>query len=317
MSDGGRPGFPIGVVCRLTGVAQETLRAWERRYGLVKPGRSSGRNRLYSQDDIRRIGLVKQLVDAGHPVGSIALLDDRQLEALRAATQAPAPARESAVEALPATAPVVVVGKVLAARVLRDPRSPGLESAIAVPAVEDLRQGQADGGVLAIDMPTLQPGTADQVARLKALAHARAAVVIHEFAPRDAIEAVESLGVICLKAPVEPTALGRACAALMEKAGSPTGPGGASAASRRFTAEQLASIVARKPTIACECPRHLVDLISSLAAFERYSGECEHRSPADAHIHRELQRMAGSAIAMVEASLERVLAFEGVVLEKQ
>jgi hypothetical protein len=50
-------------------------------------------------------------------------------------------------------------------------------------------------------------------------------------------------------------------------------------------------------------------------AFERYSGECEHRSPADAHIHRELQRMATAARGLVEAGLERVLAFEGVVLE--
>jgi hypothetical protein len=84
---------------------------------------------------------------------------------------------------------------------------------------------------------------------------------------------------------------------------------------RRFTPEQLAAIVALRPSIACECPRHLADLISSLVAFERYSGECEHRSPADAHIHRELQRMAAAARGLVEAGLERVLAFEGVVLE--
>ena len=315
MLDGGQPGFPIGVVCRLTGVAQETLRAWERRYGLVKPGRAGGRNRLYSQDDIRRIGLVKQLVDAGHPVGSVATLDDRQLEALREASRVTA--REPAVAASPGAAPVVVVGNILAARILRDPRPSGLEAAIAVPAAEDLRQGQAAGGVLVVDMPTLHPGAADHVARLQALARARAAVVVHEFASRDAIAAVESLGVICLKAPGDAAAIGRACAALLEAARSAAERVGGAPTGRRFTPEQLAAIVARKPAIACECPRHLADLISSLAAFERYSGECEHRSPADAVIHRELQRMAASARAMVEAGLERVLAFEGVVLERQ
>ena len=314
--DGGQPGFPIGVVCRLTGVAQETLRAWERRYGLVKPSRAGGRNRLYSQDDVRRIAMVKALVDAGHAVGSIATLDDRQLEALKAATQSPL--REPAapvVSAAAGAASVVVVGQALAARVLRDPRPHGLEGAVGVASPEDLREGQAGGGVLALDMPTLHPGAADQVARLMVRAGARSAVVVHEFAARDAVAAIGALGVTCIKGPVEPAALGRVCASLLEAGAIPLHAGLSTAAARRFTPEQLAAIVARKPTIACECPRHLADLISSLAAFERYSGECEHRSPADAHIHRELQRMATTARGLVEEGLERVLAFEGVMLD--
>ena len=313
--EGSQPGFPIGVVCRLTGVAQETLRAWERRYGLVRPDRAGGRNRLYSRDEIRRIALVKALVDAGHAVGSIATLDDRQLEALKEATGSPEREPVVAVEAAVAAgaAPVVVVGQALAARVLREPRPPGLEAAVGVAAPEALREGQAAGGVLVIDMPTLHPGAADVVARLISRAGALGAVVVHAFAARDAIAALEALGVVCIKGPVEPAALGRACASVIEAVPSREGP--AAVAARRFTPEQLAAIVALQPTIACECPRHLADLISSLAAFERYSGECEHRSPADAHIHRELQRMATAARGLVEAGLERVLAFEGVVLE--
>jgi DNA-binding transcriptional MerR regulator len=317
MVDGSQPGFPIGVVCRLTGVAQETLRAWERRYGLVKPDRAGGRNRLYSRDEIRRIALVKALVDAGHAVGSIAALDDRQLEALKEATGSPVREPVVAAEAVAAVgaAPVVVVGQALAARVLREPRPPGLEGAVGVAAPEALREGQAVGGVLVIDMPTLHPGAADVVARLMSRAGALGAVVVHAFAAREAMAAVEALGVVCIRGPVEPVALGRACASVVEAGAVPAREGLAAGGVRRFTPEQLAAIVALRPSIACECPRHLADLISSLVAFERYSGECEHRSPADAHIHRELQRMAAAARGLVEAGLERVLAFEGVVLE--
>ena len=45
----------IGELSRRTGVAPELLRAWERRYGLLRPERSPGGFRLYSEDDERRV----------------------------------------------------------------------------------------------------------------------------------------------------------------------------------------------------------------------------------------------------------------------
>ncbi|RPJ20970.1 MAG: MerR family transcriptional regulator, partial [Planctomycetaceae bacterium] len=44
--------YTMGEVERATGVPAATLRAWERRYGVPIPGRSSGRHRLYSEDDL-------------------------------------------------------------------------------------------------------------------------------------------------------------------------------------------------------------------------------------------------------------------------
>lgn len=49
----------ISEVCQQTGVAAVTLRAWERRYGLIKPKRTPKGHRLYSQEDIV---LIKQIV---------------------------------------------------------------------------------------------------------------------------------------------------------------------------------------------------------------------------------------------------------------
>jgi len=49
------PTFNLGVVIQETGINADTLRAWERRYGLPRPARTEGRHRLYSQRDIDTI----------------------------------------------------------------------------------------------------------------------------------------------------------------------------------------------------------------------------------------------------------------------
>jgi len=45
----------IGELSRRVGVSPELLRAWERRYGILEPGRSAGRFRLYSDADVARV----------------------------------------------------------------------------------------------------------------------------------------------------------------------------------------------------------------------------------------------------------------------
>ena len=76
----------IGVVARRSQIHPETLRVWERRYALVVPGRSDTGRRLYSEADIIKISLVKQLTDAGHPVSALAKLS---IDALRERLNAP------------------------------------------------------------------------------------------------------------------------------------------------------------------------------------------------------------------------------------
>src|SRR5215216_6933900 len=52
---GTTPAFNLKVVLKETGLTADTLRAWERRYGLPVPQRSAGGHRLYSQRDIETI----------------------------------------------------------------------------------------------------------------------------------------------------------------------------------------------------------------------------------------------------------------------
>ncbi len=66
--------YRIGAVSRLTGIPPDTLRVWERRYDLVAPMRSEGGGRLYSQEDVTRLSIIKRLADSGHAIGTIAEL---------------------------------------------------------------------------------------------------------------------------------------------------------------------------------------------------------------------------------------------------
>ncbi len=55
----------IGELARRTGVSPELLRAWEQRYGLLRPKRSAGGYRLYSADDERRVGAMTGALGRG------------------------------------------------------------------------------------------------------------------------------------------------------------------------------------------------------------------------------------------------------------
>jgi len=63
--------FPIRTVSELTGVNAITLRAWESRYGLIKPIRKSSGHRLYTQEHIDLINRVVGLMDRGMRIGQI------------------------------------------------------------------------------------------------------------------------------------------------------------------------------------------------------------------------------------------------------
>ena len=66
------PALRIGAVARRTGVAVTTLRAWESRYGVLRPGRTDGGHRLYSEEDVDRVLAVLRLTAQGWSVGAAA-----------------------------------------------------------------------------------------------------------------------------------------------------------------------------------------------------------------------------------------------------
>ena len=73
------PRHPIGVVAERTGLSQDVLRVWERRYTVVEPGRSPSGQRLYSDADIERLRLLSQATSTGRTISQIASLTTAEL----------------------------------------------------------------------------------------------------------------------------------------------------------------------------------------------------------------------------------------------
>src|SRR6188472_570946 len=64
----------IGELSRRTGVSPELLRAWERRYALLRPQRTEGGFRLYAQDDLRRVEAMRAHLGRGVSAAQAAAL---------------------------------------------------------------------------------------------------------------------------------------------------------------------------------------------------------------------------------------------------
>lgn len=80
--------YPIRAVSKLTGIGIDTLRAWERRYGVVTPVRDE-RGRMYTEADVARLRLLNGAVERGHTIGRLAGLSNDQLRELCGAAAAP------------------------------------------------------------------------------------------------------------------------------------------------------------------------------------------------------------------------------------
>ena len=64
--------YPIKVVARLTGLSPFVIRIWEQRYGAVKPERTGTNRRLYTDQHVERLKLLREVAQAGHNIGLIA-----------------------------------------------------------------------------------------------------------------------------------------------------------------------------------------------------------------------------------------------------
>ncbi len=104
------PQHPIRVVSQRTGLKPDLIRAWERRYGAIKPRRTAGRHRFYSDKDIERLLLLRRATSSERSIGQLAQLSDEQLRALIENDRSPEPAH---LPALPEQKPANVFDEAL------------------------------------------------------------------------------------------------------------------------------------------------------------------------------------------------------------
>lgn len=75
---------PIQLAARLTGLSTHVIRIWQQRYHAVEPRRTAANHRLYSQDDIERLSLLRDVTRAGHNISLVARLSNDELRTLAA-----------------------------------------------------------------------------------------------------------------------------------------------------------------------------------------------------------------------------------------
>ena len=334
----GGPSFHrSGAVARMLRMPVATLRVWERRYGLTQPELSPGGQRLYSADDVRRLALLKQLTDRGHAIGSLAPLDMPQLQRA-ASTHALALAatqkgeRSAAAPVAPVRAwRLAVIGAALGSRLQRPALlrrlgrpvlllGPFDDAALAAAALQG-----SDVDALLVHEPQLHEGW---LASIDAAAPAFAGVpkaVLYGFAADPVCDALATAGTVLLREPQPDAVLAQWLHSLSRMAAAAPQPAAdklamlsnASADAvppRRWDDAALTDFAGLSSTIACECPRHVAELLVQLSHFEAYSAECEHRSAADAELHAYLCRVAAESRARFEAALEHVALHEGLIL---
>ena len=90
--------YRIGTLARLTGLTTHAIRAWERRYRAHTPARAAGGARLYTDEDVTRLRLVKRLLERGYTISAIAGLEVPELSELLTPGSGTAAAGVSAAE---------------------------------------------------------------------------------------------------------------------------------------------------------------------------------------------------------------------------
>ena len=315
-----KQGYRSGEAARLAKMPVTTLRIWERRYGVVGPAKTASGQRLYTEDDVRRLTLIKLLVSRGHAIGAIARLDREQLQFLAARNAREGGSSPDAGLAASVDLRLALVGGNLAQHLRGagiDLRQYGVQ---ALTTFADLAEAGESGArrepldALLVSVDSLQDDVAAQIIALGDAVRAKAIAVVYGFGTGAAAEGLRVAGVRLYREPGSRTEFAQMLGDLCERARLQERIGDDaiwSRVRRRYDDRELETIATRSTTIACECPRHLAELVMKLSAFERYSDECTSRSARDAALHRYLGDVSNRACAMVEAALERVAREEG------
>jgi DNA-binding transcriptional MerR regulator len=284
--------YRIGTIATLTGIAVERLRAWERRYGLA-PAVRSGRTRYYSRAQLEQLTRIKQLIDEGHPIGSIAGLTPEQLK-LRATARPDATLHRAPRTGL--IGPNLLVLELAQDESTRlDVRSrwANLDAFLAERGTTEVLD------VLVVQMPVLLAHRLDAIAAAQPRARL---VALYQFATPKHLAAVQERGIPTLAWPCGWQDIEHACTST---AGLPLRAG--RAAERRFSDEELVAI-AGSAMDPYQCPQHLVELVSSLNAFAEYAANCAESVPPErGALYEQVQVSAMQARAQLELALDALV----------
>lgn len=315
--------FRIGAVAKMTGIPVSTLRIWEVRHHAFSPSKTTGKHRLYSQEDVHKAGLLKLLSRQGNAISTIAPLQVAALEKLRQPQETLASPPEAPGQAT-GTVTLAVVGAGLANRVASGKfiRQFAGSSLRVTDSFADLTQAGAAGfreqpQILLVKVNTLHDSVRQQIQQLALTQGVAHTLVVYGFAQEAVVQAMRAGGTLVRRGPVSDYELFDLIGSvlLVDTAKSldriqaaPLIP------PRKYSDDTLSRVAGISTDMLCECPRHVAELIAQLASFEQYSQECLNKNEKDAHLHAHLHAISGSARALFERALEMVAQHENISL---
>jgi DNA-binding transcriptional MerR regulator len=307
--------YRIGAVARLTGISPDTLRIWERRYEVVEPRRTPKGGRLYSQQDVTRLTMIKTLVDQGYAISTVANLPPEELNRrLNSAQPANLPPMGSGQHE------VCVVGQAISVRACNTESMPeGLEMAGAYTDIDSFLGDETECDTLVIELPFLDRNIARDLNAPELHKRARRILVIYAFSPSNIVSQLQRYGLQTLRAPVALEHIWQQCQLSQSRqidwsppdwdprvaSHDPIPP-------KRFSNEQLVHLSDVTTSLECECPHHMSSVIEQLAAFEDYSARCEVSTRKDAALHGYLHQMTARARWLMEVALEKLAEVENI-----
>lgn len=301
--------YRSGEAAKLVDMPAATLRIWEQRYGVVSPLTSASGQRLYSDVDVSRLRTIKSLVDKGHAIGAVAHLDNEQLVQL-ASGEVPASAADITHDTVLF---IAGFGDGVTAELPEGVTHEVFATVVEIPAAHE-KAGRASGMVVRVE--ALHEDTVLSIIAAARRTQCDQVLVVYAFGTRRAVDLARLEGIQMVRTS---EALLHEHEVLADFVKSLTHKNSAGSArdrlwgrsSRRFDEKTLADLAQQSTTIACECPKHIVELVVQLAAFERYSDECLSLSSADALLHQYLGDAANRAVTLFEDALAAVAAHEG------
>jgi DNA-binding transcriptional MerR regulator len=306
-----RPLYGIGTVARLTGLKPDTLRVWERRYGLGASYKSPTGRRQYTQSDVEHLQLVSALVASGSRIGEIANSERKTLEILLRGRG------RSGADAIPETKPTVVfLGEGLCDWL--EEHQGCLANVDARLARISLADAHADAfaeldrvDCLVVECSTLASSQLAMLRQLRQQLQPDKVVVTYRMCNERWLRELEGQDFRAVEFPPDPAYLafevGQCVADKQTRQGETDLGELVVAKPRQYNDRELSAARRLKSTLDCECPRHISDLIRALAHFEEYSASCSVDNWHDAAVHACIYAYTGQARWLMEKALSAVL----------
>ena len=291
--------YRIGLTTQITGIRPETLRAWERRYEVVKPIRTDAGDRLYSQADIDRLLLIKKLVDNGDAISAIASLNFETLEK-----------RISNCKTAMTTKGKNDLNFILLGKTILDKKSLDSMRLNMIDVVQDPRNIKTNYhckvDFVIVEISTINQGTYKALLKLLKQSKASKILCAYNYGRESDILALSTQDTGTTQLPLNHSEITNWCSKHFPNYLQSTSN------ARLLTDNDISNIIAAGNSINCECPRHLSDLVLKLTAFEKYSSECQARNAKDAEIHKELEQIAAEARYLIETGLIKLTKIDGI-----